>query len=111
MKYGILICVTLGFSAIDICTGYICALYKNEVKSAKMRSGLLKKAILVMVIAAMALLQYAQTLVDLGINIPILTATCAFVILMEVTSIFENANGLLDGKLTALIDRVLKKEE
>lgn len=109
LQYGIIILITTGFSVIDIVTGYIGAVMKGTVSSAKMRSGLLKKVIIVMVIAMCALLQFAQTYVDLGVNIPILTVSCVIIIWMEVTSILENANVLLDGKLTKLIAKILPK--
>lgn len=105
--YGIIILVSVLFSALDIVTGYLSAVITNTVSSQVMRKGLLRKAIIVVVIATMALLQYAQSIVDLGINIPVLTITCAFVIIMEVTSILENADKMLDGKLSDLIKQIL----
>lgn len=109
VQYGIIMLITLGFSVLDVVTGYVGAVIKGKVSSAKMRSGLLKKVIIVLVMAMCALLQFAQTYVDLGVNIPILTVSCVIIIWMEVTSILENANVLLDGKLTNLMGKILPK--
>lgn len=111
LNYGIIILVTIGFSVLDIITGYIGAVIKGEVSSSKMRSGLLKKALIVVVIAMCALLQFAQGYIDLGVNIPILTVSCAVIIWMEVTSILENVNVLLDGKVSDLIKKILPHKD
>lgn len=111
VKYGIIIAVTLGFSILDIITGYLGAVLKKTVSSAKMRQGLIKKAVLVVVIAVAALLQYAQTLVDLGISIPLLTIVCSILIWMETTSILENANKIMGGKLEKVINKILPKKK
>lgn len=110
LNYGIIILVTLGFCLLDIATGYIGAVINNTVSSSKMRSGLLKKVLIVIVIAMCALLQFAQGYVDLGVDIPILTVSCVVIIWMEVTSILENVNVLLDGKLSELIKKILPKK-
>lgn len=111
VKYGIWMAIALGMSVLDIATGYIRAVMHNDVKSSVMRSGLLKKVAIVLVMAMCCLLQYAQQFIDLGITIPILSVACAFIILMEATSILENANDMLDGKLTSLIYKILPKKE
>lgn len=111
IKFGIIIGITLGFSILDVITGYISAIYKKKVSSSVMRKGLLKKALLVLVIATAALLQYAQSWINLGLEIPVLTVTCAFIIWMETTSIFENADKILDGRLSNLIIKIIKKED
>ena len=106
MKYGIIILVTILFSALDVLTGYIGAVVKKNVSSSKMRKGLLKKAVQVVVIAGASLLQWAETIVELGINIPVLTVVCVFLIWMEFTSILENADKITGGKLNSLIDKI-----
>lgn len=110
LNYGIVILITLGFCLLDIATGYIGAVINNTVSSSKMRSGLLKKALIVIVIAMCALLQIAQGYVDLGVDIPILSVSCVVIIWMEVTSILENVNVLLDGKISELIKKIVPKK-
>ena len=105
-KYGILILVTILFSGLDVLTGYIGAVVKKNVSSSKMRKGLLKKAVQVVVIAGAALLQWGQTVVDLGINIPVLVVVCVFLIWMEFTSVLENADKITGGKLKKLIEKI-----
>lgn len=109
--YGIIIAISIGMSLLDVLTGYLGAIAQNDVSSKVMRKGLIKKAVQVVVIAVSCLLQWAQTLVDLGVNIPVVTVTCAFLIWMEATSILENADKILGGKLKKLIDKILKRED
>lgn len=106
VKYGIVILVTIMFSGLDVLTGYIGAVVKRNVSSSKMRKGLLKKAVQVVVIAGAALLQWGETVIELGINIPVLTVVCVFLIWMEFTSILENADKITGGKLKSLIDKI-----
>lgn len=101
-----MILITIGFSVLDVLTGYIGAMVKKNVSSSKMRKGLLKKAIQVVVIAAAFLMQWGQTLVDIGLKIPVLTITCLFMIWMEFTSILENADKITGGKLKGLVDKI-----
>lgn len=109
-KYGIIIGITIAFSVLDVLTGYLGAVIKKNVSSSKMRKGLLKKAVQVVVIACACLLQFGHTYVDLGINIPVVYVTCAFLIWMEATSILENADKILGGKLSGLIKKIKPKD-
>ena len=111
LRYGILALVTIGFSALDVLTGYIGAMVKKNVSSSKMRKGLLKKAVQVVVMAGAALLQYGQTLVDLGISIPVFPVVCVFLIWMEFTSVLENADKITGGKLKGLLDKIRPNKE
>ena len=105
--YGIMIAITISMSLLDIITGYLGAVIKKEVSSSAMRNGLVKKAVLVVVQAVAALLQFGQQWIDLGIDIPILTITCTIIIWLEVTSILENANKIMNGRLTDLINKII----
>lgn len=111
ISYCVLVLVTIGFSILDVITGYIGAMVKKNVSSSKMRKGLLKKAVQVVVIFASALLQWGQGYVDIGLQIPVLTVTCVFLIWMEFTSILENANKITGGKLDALVNKIRPKEK
>lgn len=105
-KYGIIIAITIGFSVLDILTGYIGAVIRKKVKSSTMRKGLLKKFILICIIAVSVLIQLAQNYVDLGFNVPTIGVTCVFIILMEITSIIENADEIFDGKIKELFSKL-----
>lgn len=111
LRYGILIAVTIGFSILDIVTGYLGALIKKSVSSSKMRTGLIKKAIIIVVISAAVLLQVGQQYVDLGFDVPIVSPVCAIVIWMELTSILENADKIFNGKLKAIVDKFLSHKK
>ena len=107
--YCILIIITIAFSMLDVITGYLGAWIKKAISSSKMRKGLIKKAVQVVVIIASFLLQWGQNYVELGINIPVLPVVCAFLIWMEFTSILENANKISGGKLSKLLHKLLPK--
>ena len=110
LKYGIIIAVTVGMSVLDIVTGYLNAVIKGKVSSSTMRKGLCKKAVLLVVEAMSVLLQIAQGWVELGINVPVVTFVCGVILLMEVTSILENANKITNGKLK-ILEKILPKEK
>ena len=55
-----------------------------------MREGLFHKSGSVLIVVFGVLVDYAQTFVDLGVNIPFTIAICTYVILMECGSIIEN---------------------
>ena len=108
---GVIIGITIALSIIDVLTGYINAVIHNTVSSSIMRRGLAKKAANVIVVAVAALLQWGQGYLNLGINIPVVSVACAFIIWMEATSIFENCNLISGGKFTALIKQIIPKKE
>ena len=110
-KYAIVIIITISLSILDVLTGYLQAVIKKTVSSSVMRKGLIKKAVQVVVIAVSCLLQWGQTYIDLGINIPIVVITCSFLIWMETTSILENADKMLDGRLKKLIEKILGRNK
>ena len=86
------IVVTLMFIGFDILTGVLQALINGTFESKKMRQGGLRKLGLMAVIAFGVALDYSQTLVDLGFDIPCLTWICGYISLMEITSVIENIN-------------------
>lgn len=82
--------VTGCFIIMDLLTGIIKAFKKQEYNSSIMREGLYHKAGSVLCIVLGVLADYAQTLVDLGVNIPLAVTICGYIILMEIGSIIEN---------------------
>lgn len=83
------------FSLGDIITGYIQALINRNVDSQKMRTGLLHKILIILVIILSFVLQLA-----FGIEY-ISGVVCIYVVIMELVSILENLKkaGLDIGKL------------
>lgn len=87
------------FSLADIVTGYIQAIINKNIDSQKMRSGLLHKILIILVIILSFIIQFT-------FNIKYISSiVCVYVILMETVSIFENLKkaGLDLGKLGEIL--------
>jgi toxin secretion/phage lysis holin len=84
--------ITFYFIALDFFTGLLKAFATDSFSSKIMRRGLFHKLSLLCVLALCWLMEYAQRFVDLGIDfaVPVGTAACVYVILMEIGSILEN---------------------
>lgn len=75
---------------LDVVVGFAGAIKYKDVKSNKLRDGLWHKAGFVGLIALAYVIQYAAEYVDLGFEVPTVIAVCAYVILTEIVSVFEN---------------------
>lgn len=107
---------TLIFMVADIITGVTQAVINHDLDSQKMREGLLRKIMLVLVVILGFIVQYA-------FNIPAISkVVCIYIILMEIVSICENLKkaGVDLGKLgellkiksdTTTVNLVLKDDE
>jgi len=82
--------VTAGFIALDMLTGIVKAFKEKNFTSSVMREGLFHKCGSIITVVFAVLVDYAQTLVDLGVSIPITIAVCSYIVLMEIGSIIEN---------------------
>lgn len=82
--------ITGCFILLDLVTGLIKAFKNKEYTSSIMREGLYHKAGSVLCILFGVLVDYAQTIVDLGVSVPITLTICGYIILMEVGSVIEN---------------------
>lgn len=82
--------VACGFICIDMVTGLIKAFKEKAYTSSIMREGLFHKAGSLLVIAFGWFIDYAQTLIDLGVTIPVAVSFCTYIILMEIGSTIEN---------------------
>ena len=110
------IATPLIFSLLDIVTGYIQAIINKNVDSQKMRTGLLHKVLIIIILIASFIIQFA-------FNIKYISSfVCVYIVLMEASSILENLKnaGVDLGKLGNIIkqksentsvDVVIKKEE
>lgn len=79
------IITTLIFLLSDVITGFICAIINKNLDSQKMREGLLRKMLLIVVLALAFCLQYAV------FNLTFISkAVCIYIIVMEAVSILEN---------------------
>lgn len=89
MDYHVVV-VTLGFIVCDFSTGIVKAIKEKNLNSSIMRQGLFNKLGSIIAITVGALSEYAQNYLDLGIHVPVTTAICTYICLMELTSIIEN---------------------
>lgn len=98
--------ITAAFIALDFITGLIKAFASNTFTSTKMRQGLFHKVGLILCMILGILVDYAQGYIDLGVTLPVAAAICAYICLMEITSIIENVckinPDILPEKLTGL---------
>lgn len=98
---------TLIFMIVDIISGIIQAIINKNLDSQKMREGILRKSLLILVVILSFIAQYA-------FNIPAISkVVCIYIILMEVISIFENLKkaGVDLGKLGELLKIKSDNEE
>lgn len=98
---------TLLFMVADIISGIIQAVINKRLDSQKMREGILRKALLILVVILSFIAQYA-------FNIPAISkVVCIYIILMEIISIFENLKkaGVDLGKLGELLKIKSDNEE
>ena len=78
------------FILFDFGTGIVKALKQKKFTSTVMREGLFHKCASIMWVVFGGLVDYAQTMIDLGITIPLAGSICAYIVLMECGSIMEN---------------------
>lgn len=98
---------TLIFMVADIVTGLIQAVINKNLDSQKMREGILRKALLILVVILSFISQYA-------FNIPAISkVVCIYIIIMEEISIFENLKkaGVDLGKLGEILKIKSDNEE
>lgn len=82
--------VTGSFILFDLLTGLVKSLKNKDYSSTIMREGLFHKCGSVLCVVFGVMVDYAQTVVDLGVTVPFAAAVCAYIVLMEIGSIIEN---------------------
>ena len=99
--------ITLAFIALDFITGLVKSISLGVFKSSVMREGLFHKSGELLCIALGILIQYAETFLDLGFNLPVAAAICSYIVLMEIGSAIENIGTinpeLVPAKLRGII--------
>ena len=86
------------FIVFDFVTGLIKAIKEKVFNSSIMREGLFHKCGSIFVIVLAALMEFANTHLNLGINVPLVATASAYICLMEFGSIIENV-GKINPKL------------
>lgn len=97
---------TLIFMIADIVSGVIQAIINKNLDSQKMREGIFRKMLLILVVILSFIFQYA-------FNIPAISkVVCIYLIIMEIISIMENLKkaGIDLGKLGELL-KVKQEDE
>ena len=84
------IVVTLSFMLLDILTGLVKAFKTKSFTSSVMKEGLFSKLGSIILILLGVLGEWSIKYVDLGITVPLITAFCSYICLMELGSIIEN---------------------
>ena len=82
--------ITGAFILLDLITGLVKSIAKQNYDSSVMRQGLFHKCGSILCILFGVLVDYAQSYIDIGISIPVAVSICAYIILMEIGSIVEN---------------------
>lgn len=82
--------MTGAFILLDLLTGIVKAFKEKNWSSTVMREGLFHKIGSVLTVVFGIMVDYAQTFVDIGVTIPMASAICGYIILMEIGSIIEN---------------------
>ena len=96
---------TFIFMIADILSGFISAVIQKNVDSQKMREGLLRKILLIIIISLSFIVQFIFG------NTTISKIVCIYIIVMEVVSIMENIKkaGIVKGRLGEILK--IKPEE
>lgn len=106
--------LVMAFILVDVISGVLAAVKEKNLSSTVMREGLLRKAALVLILVAATLIDLGQGVLDLGFNVPFVPLAAAYIALMEILSIFENAckmnDQLAESKLGKLIRATLDEK-
>lgn len=95
------------FSLADVITGFIQAVINKNVDSQVMRTGLLHKVLITMII-------FLSFVIDITFSLDFVSKiVCTYVIIMELTSILENLKkaGIEVGKLTEILTSKGKEDK
>lgn len=83
--------LAVGFMLIDILTGFIGSIITHTFSSSKMREGLGHKTLLICVIAMAVMLEISGEHIEgLGFTAVTVPVVCAYIIVMEIGSVWEN---------------------
>lgn len=114
MDFHVLI-ITAIMIVLDIVVGFAGAIKQKDVQSEKLRNGLWHKAGFVGLIALAYVIEYTAQYAELGFEVPTVLAVCAYVIVTEIVSVFENLcvlnPNLVDSPLGAIFRKTPKVVE
>lgn len=99
--------ITFGFIVLDFVTGLIKACKSSSFKSSMMREGLFHKMGEVLCVALGILVQCAEGYLNLGINLPVASAVCTYIVLMEIGSAIENIGAINPDLVPAKLRKII----
>ena len=83
--------VTCMFMLADIVSGFIKAWHDNDLQSKALRNGLFHKSAFLGLIGVAQLTELAaDKMPEIELNVPIVGAICAYIVLTELVSVLEN---------------------
>ena len=83
--------VTCAFMLADIVSGFIKAWHDNDLQSKALRNGLFHKSAFLGLIGVAQLTELAaDKMPEIELNVPIVGAICAYIVLTELVSVLEN---------------------
>lgn len=92
MQYAL----TIAFSAVDYVTGVLKAVKNKNFNSTVMRKGIFNKAGLIIILLLGSMIDFTIQYIDIGFQSPVGSLFCGAIVIMECSSIFENACALND---------------
>ena len=82
--------ITFVFIVLDYISGTIKAFATKKYSSTKSREGLYHKVAMLLCMVLGIVVDFAQGYMQLGFNVPVGSAICVYIVLMEVGSVIEN---------------------
>ena len=79
--------LTGSFMVLDLLTGVVKAFKEKTFTSSIMREGLFHKVGSIICVVFAVLVDYAQSLIDIGVSLPVAIGVCTYIIIMEIGSI------------------------
>ena len=82
--------VTACFILLDLISGLIKAFKEKNYCSSVMREGLFHKFGSILCVAFGVLVDYTQSIMDIGAAVPVALSICVYICIMEIGSVIEN---------------------
>ena len=101
--------LTFAFMVLDFITGITMSVKNKNFNSSIMREGLFNKFGSICIVAVGVLIDVCQQYLDLGYTVPVASAFCVYIIIMEIGSIIENISKINKNLIPENIRKILEK--